>query len=220
VVIEGLGNRLYSFTVVTVFAEKTSAVEFAEATAAPAIYHTRDAARPGEEIRLYERGASLGNGLIVDPAKGGPRRITTLSPTSDGVDLELRVGNHVGGTRMQIGSPCRDQISGQSCLLQIEHAVPYQQFPTLADWYTPVNWSYEEKIGGSYLWADLPTTAVPGTGLGFGFIARLGSVDNPDARYVRFHVLPDETGAVLRGTAPDRYVVLTISLGYPGVPYA
>jgi hypothetical protein len=101
--------------------------------------------------------------------------------------------------------------------------------PPLEKWYQPTHFfsvvstttmlleneeGYRYDVSNSL---NLPVWDNPYSLTGYGFIARIA--EGSGSRYARIHVM-HENGAFLRGESPNRYVVLTISMGFPGVPFA
>lgn len=223
-IVTGLQGRAYVFSVqfmrdIEHGETEVGVIAAVTFTAGPATYFTTDAARPGEEIRLYEPGSIQGNGLILDPEKGGPTRVVPEDAPVQSVALTLELGTD----KMWINGPGRNGLLVyEDNYTQVDSRATLHH-PWLSDWYSAADEDNYFMDKSEYVIdarAALPLNETPGAFPGYGFTLQLGGVGLPSTRCARIHVKPDETGAYLRGTAPDRYVVLTISLGYPGVQWA
>lgn len=232
-VVPGLGAKLYRFVVKTLYTAEEASYDSSTCFAAPTVFHRTDAARPGEEIRIYEPASEFGSGLVLSPEHGGPRRVTVSTSAPQIAEIELIVdGPLVPPGNMFLSSLGRySSIEGQEHLGNENaslHIIGYNlQHPELNDWFTsPYSASDDD---GESEWDDihhlsnseivLPMTTFPDQTWGYGIAVSLRHTYSSPQRFARVHIM-HENGAVLRGEAPNRYVVLTVSMGHPGVPYA
>lgn len=196
--------------------------------AAPAHWCHTDAARPGEPIRLYEEGSSMGSGLVLDPALGGPTRVTPETAPHDGVQLVFIADDRHGiGNIIPAIKSAEYSIPGladRTTLVGSQYALGYEvTVIPLNEWYMKSGQynAVEHSLDiNSYLYlAPGPgreEVRYMGTFLAFG--------SGPDfigsRRYVRISAVSDTMGEIIRGTAPNRYVELLVVIGYPGIPWA
>lgn len=175
---------------------------------------SNDAATPATTIRLYEKASSNGSGLTLDPGLGGPRNMSVATPSAT-VQLGFIVdanGKVVIGAAYSFPEfknvdkfDSNTYVSTQSWVAN-----------SLNDWF--ITQSLDKYIpADGNLRAFTFDATVTGT-TGQGFVARTGATGN--YHYARIFV-NNVGGKLLQGTAPNRYVELTISYqNMPGVPFA
>jgi hypothetical protein len=195
--------------------------------AAPAQWYHRDAARPDERIRIYEKGSTLGSGLVLDPALGGPTRVTPGTAPPGGVQLALGSLTPGGGPEWYIIAASQSE----------EYAAPgLADSTTLISGNTATLTSFEQPLSlwllrdgdfervrrtlsesnRIYLIPDYSSRQYAGAIISFG----TGPDFTGPRRYARICAVSQDDGVMIRGTAPNRYVEVDISLGYPGIPWA
>ena len=186
---------------------------------------THDAGNPSTPLRMCESASANGSGLILDPAKGGPRIAAPGSGSSDpvgSVALAIVTDGDVPPGFFEIGSAYafpgfRDGNRWDSSVYISDTFYPVV---SLADnYFSP---TLESVITGTGNLAKFRLPATSTTGKGFTFFMRLGNDGIGSGRhYARVLVKADEAGRLLRGTAPNRYVELEISYQMiAGLPFA
>jgi hypothetical protein len=236
--VTGLAARLYRFRVITDYrgspGHRDTVVVSGEILAAPAERFTA-LAGGSAPIRLYEQASSNGSGLIVDPARGGPLVVHMGSSMPPGtvqlglvVDAPYPTSSMIGSAfaidrwlDMNVDAYEPTDV-GDTMVFQtysIADAMP------LDDWYTELAIA-AEIFNTSRAWyrdhwerIDITPPGLTATN-SIGMVVRLGGFDDPNARYARIYVKRGANREFLQGEAPNRYVELEISLGYPGVPWA
>jgi hypothetical protein len=217
-----LGKRLYSFELF-VLHQKLS-IAAATIDAAPGEWFTEDAVRRGEGLRLYEMGSLHGGGLVIDPQRGGPTRVTPATASPRSVQLALMVDDDCANCGLRIvAASTSPEFAGSLCdpHVMLENTLSEPHDMTLGDWYL----SHRAFTSNSAPYSTAGSIAMPrhiniapGTRGGEGFIVCMEN--DGTRRFARVQVIAAKDGRLLRGDLPDRYVELEISLGHPGVPWA
>lgn len=182
---------------------------------APATRFTHDAANPSVPLRMYEFRSLNGAGLIIDPAKGGPRNasLSASSPDPAG-SISLAIFTEVpvpwtfdiGPAYAFLGFRNANKFDSSAYISRNGYSVS-----SLDDLHLSNNLdSYITSGGdqaGNISAFNLPATTPDGKGV--AFILRIGN--GPNTHYARVLVKADDTGRLLRGTSPNRYVEVEIS---------
>jgi len=238
----GLQERFYSFELVVYRDGQTDPVFVHSIHAAPANRYEFDIQRPGEPIRLYESGSAMGSGLIINPAQGGPTTVTREDAPFGSVQLVLlpedswpagkfvlasvvaspEFGTHISADRTATTATSLEvplHFERKSISRQVDAGMT-----SLDDWYSEhgrINAITFSASEGASIWL---TNGTGGSGLGYGFFMEFGEISGftgTDFRQVcRVFVVPNADGSILRGTAPNRYVELHITVGFPGIRWS
>ena len=205
-------GKTYAFTVKT--KRGTAASTGVSVTWAGAQRFSNDAATPATTIRLYEKASSNGSGLTLDPSLGGPKNMSVATPSS-AVQLGFIVdpaGKVVIGAAYSFPEfknvdkfDSNSYVSSQSWVAM-----------GLNDWFIPQSLDKYIPADGNLRAFTFDATVSGATGQ--GFVVRTGATGN--YHYARVFV-NNVGGKLLQGTAPNRYVELTISYqNTPNVPFA
>lgn len=237
ITIEQLQARMYTFSVRVMYAEDDRlhfADEVEVVEGAPAEQYLMDFTL-NEPLRMYEPASGKGSGLMLTDVVASPTRVASTDADPGSLIVTMRVE----------GSPPNEVVLITPANLVPEYmasgvshphiylmgfdvgagSTPYHQtvpsFLPLDEWSISaedfldlVHWPGELSI---------PAQDVAyGPGHPYNFILHLGELEGPRStrRYMRVSVVAEPDGMILRGDAPDRFIELKISFGFPGVPFA
>lgn len=210
----------YRFTVHTV--SGTSVSTGASINWAPAERFVNDAAVPSVTLRMYEFASTSGSGLILDPSKGGPRNASVAASSGDPAgSIALAIytvgitdGFDIGPAYAFIGFRNADKFDSTSYISKDAFSVA-----SLDDLYLRNSLETYIRPGGDSA-GNISAFRLPATSsTGVAYAMRVGGPSN--RHYARVLVVPDAQGRLLRGVAPDRYVVVQVSYQRAAnVPYA
>ena len=195
-------GKTYSFTVKT--KRGTLLSTGVSVTWAGAQRFSNDAANAATTIRLYEKASSNGSGLTLDPSLGGPRNMSVATPSA-AVQLGFIVDP---AGKVVIGAAYSFPEFKNVDKFDSNTYVSTQSWVAngLSDWFLTQSLDKYIPADGN-LRAFTFEATVTGT-TGQGFVARTGATGN--YHYARIFV-NNVGGKLLQGTAPNRYVELTIS---------
>ncbi|MCC7437641.1 MAG: fibronectin type III domain-containing protein [Armatimonadetes bacterium] len=205
-------GKTYTFTVKT--KRGTTLSTGVSVTWAGAQQFSNDAANAATTIRLYEKASSNGSGLTLDPSLGGPRNMSVATPSA-AVQLGFIVDP---AGKVVIGAAYSFPEFKNVDKFDSNTYVSTQSWVAngLSSWFLTQSLDKYIPADGN-LRAFTFDATVTGTS-GQGFVARTGTTGN--YHYARIFV-NNVGGKLLQGTAPNRYVELTISYqNTPNVPFA
>jgi len=205
-------GKTYAFTVKT--KRGTTLSTGVSVTWAGAQRFTNDAGTPAMTIRMYEFSSSEGSVLTLDPSLGGPKNVKAASSTS-AVQLGFVV-NKDG--KIDIGAAYAFTEFKKVDKFDSSTYVSTQSWVAmgLSDWFIPQSLDKYIPTDGNLRGFTFEPTITGATGQ--GFVVRTGTTGN--YHYARVFV-NNVGGKLLQGTAPNRYVELTISYqNTPNVPFA
>ncbi|KXK57399.1 MAG: fibronectin type III domain-containing protein [Chlorobi bacterium] len=206
-------GKIYTFTVRTKRGTTLSAAVTRQWAGAQRF--SNDAANPAMTIKLYEKASSNGSGLTLDPSLGGPKNVSVAKPTSD-VQLGFIVDP---AGKVVIGAAYSFPEFKNVDKFDSNTYVSTQSWVAtgLNDWFITQSLdTYIPNDDGNLRAFTFEATVSGATGQ--GFVVRTGGKDN--YHYARVFV-NNVGGKLLQGTAPNRYVELTISYqNTPNVPFA
>jgi hypothetical protein len=188
---------------------------------ATAARFTTDATLP-VSIRMYENTSSKGSGLVLDPDKGGPRNVSVgaSNPALENVQLAIFAnqpsappdGFLIGPAYAFPGYRNVDRFDSTVYISESTYRAS-----TFNDWYMGVPLDQTIARDGNVRAYGIPNV-IPEL-FGQGFVVRLRGGDG-QTHYARVFIR-NIGGAMLQGTAPDRYVELEISYQRtPNLPFA
>lgn len=195
--------------------------------ASPAQWFHRDAARPDERLRIYEQGSTLGSGLVLDPALGGPTRVTPETARPGSVQLALVTMETALGPGWYIQSASKSTeyavpgLADRTTLVSSTRSILDDLAGPLDTWF--LREGEFEKVKNAlsqsntiFLTAEYPQLTYRGEIICFG----TGADFIGTRRFARIVAVSQDDGVMIRGTAPNRYVEVDITIGYPGIPWA
>lgn len=205
-------GKTYTFTVKT--KRGTTLSTGVSVTWAGAQRFSNDAAEPTTTIRLYEKASSKGSGLTLDPSAGGPKNMSVATPTGP-VQLGFIVD---ANGKVVIGAAYSFPEFKNVDKFDSNTYVSTQSWVAMGlnDWFIPQSLDKYIPADGNLRAFTFDATVTGATGQ--GFVVRTGATGN--YHYARVFV-NNIGGKLLQGTAPNRYVELTISYqNTPNVPFA
>jgi hypothetical protein len=223
--IDNLKAEEYTFSVKAVKGSAESTV--ATVKWAPATRYTTE---PGSSttLRMYEFASSNGSGLIIDPAKGGPKNASVAQSSSTPAgSVQLAIYTQVeGNTAVQMADSF--DIGPAFAFVEFRNADKFDNTayisnktftPTSLDtWYSSSSIETLIDTDGNEAYFRLPNR-VAGTTTGQGFFVRTGTAGN--YHYARVFIKPDANGNFLRGSGNDQYIEVEVSYQpTAGLPYA
>lgn len=212
-----LSPKLYEFRLDVMRRGEPEALTHTTMKAAPAqrFYYE---ANGDEPIRLHEEASlSARSGLVIDPVNGA-RSVRLIDAQPGSVHLALVRGG-TGELVLQIASTTQWGESGKADPAFItfpDDARAYREmnfWAPLDDWWFSPPGPIDARgwvASGRYIFVQNG-----GRGL---FL--LGDPTSTEWRFVRVSTVRGDVERYIRGVAPERYVELEISVGYPGVPFA
>ncbi|MBK6761714.1 MAG: hypothetical protein IPH85_10895 [Ignavibacteria bacterium] len=226
-----LTPQLYEFRLSIVTTNYQTLPSYDTALGAPAWRYPRDVQSGTIPLRLYERGSTMGDALVLDPDRLGPT-VTTVDNAANGTialalgvlpnedqqagqspyDVELWVGGiaiaNIPSEKADLTSMLGFYDTGAQSNLDDFHVHQFR-FASMSEGSSR---TYQTLQSGS----DEEGKVYRPLGLYSRF-----STETPGVfRYTRFIVRPGTNGKFLQGTAPNRYIELDLSIGHPGVPFA
>jgi hypothetical protein len=207
-IISGLtSSRAYDFTVQTVRGSSVSTGT--KVTWAPADRYV------SSTIRMYEKASSNGSGLVLDPAKGGPKNVSVAVSNTDIVQLAMIV--NAAGDSVVVGPAFAfpeyknvDKFDPNVYISRLSYAVS-----GLNGWFPTQSLdNYINTTQGNLSAFTLPANQSSSQ----GFIVRTGTAGA--YHYARI-VVKSVGGRLLQGSGSDRYVEMEVSYqAGANLPYA
>jgi hypothetical protein len=226
-VVTGLTAGAYTFYVHT--QSGTTMSTGASITWAPATRYQNDAASPATTLRMYEFASTSGSGLILDPAKGGPRNASVAQSSGDPAgSIALAIFTNtptpagtfdIGPAYAFVGFRNADKFDSSAYISNSGYSVnSLDELYLKQSLDTYINSGIADP--GNVKAFNLPATSTDGKGV--AFLMRVGHTGvGTGMHYARILVKADASGKLLRGTAPNRYVEVEISYqSVAGIPYA
>jgi hypothetical protein len=216
----------YKFTVQTV--SGTSVSTGASIMWAPAERKTKDALTPSVNLRMYEFASTSGSGLVLDPAKGGPKNVRVRLGGPDPASVALAIFNKVadnparytdsfdiGPAYAMVGFANADNFDTTAYI-----SVKGYDVNSLDELYLPLSLDNYITAGGATA-GNISAFTLPNTksdGKGVAFLMRVG---NGSARHYLRVLVKNVGGKLLQGSGSDRYVEVELSYqAAANVPYA
>lgn len=178
---------------------------------APIAMQVASAARFGNDIaapvRVYEPASSLGCGLVLDPARGGPKTVSVKSSNPALGDVQLALYTTASDPASFVFGPAAaiSEFLNADLFDRNTYVSDSAYFIRSLDaWY--LGGTFESRISavGNVLSYTVPVASKNS----FGFYVRTGTSGNH--HYARVAIRSVDS-LLLQGTAPDRYVELEIS---------
>lgn len=226
-----LTPQLYEFRLSIVTTSYQTLPSYDTALGAPAWRYSLDMQSGTSPLRLYERGSAMGDALVLDPDRLGPTATTVDNAANGTIALALGV------------LPNEDQQAGQSPYnvelwvggIAIAN-IPSEKadLTSILGFYDAVAQSnldhfhvhqlrfasMSESSSRTYQTLQYGSDEVDSIYRPVGLYSRFSTETPGVFRYTRIIVRPGTNGKFLQGTAPNRYIELDLSIGYPGVPFA
>lgn len=226
-----LTPQLYEFRLSIVTTGYQTLPSYDTALGAPAWRYSQDMLSGTSPLRLYERGSEMGDALVLDPDRYGPTVTTVQNATEGSIALVLGVlpnedreeGKSPHSVELWIGGIAIANIPAEKAdLTSMLGYFDFRSQSTLDDF--AVHQGYFAGMSPSvcvtYYTLQNRNDAEDSIYRPLGLYSRF-STQTPDVfRYTRIIVRPGTNGKYLQGTAPNRYIELDLSIGYPGVPFA
>lgn len=177
-----------------------------------------DAANPSTTLRIYEFDSQYGSGVVLNPALGGPKTVSTVVERPGLVQLAI----FVTGDNVIIGS-----AGGFPEYRGVNNPAKFDQnvfisnttfaVNSLNEWYVanPIN-TYIDSVDGNVSAFTIPNAS---TNVGQGFFVRIGTAGAYN--YARVLVKTGANNRILQGSGNNRYVELEVSYQTtPNLPFA
>ncbi|HLP27955.1 MAG TPA: hypothetical protein VK147_04890 [Candidatus Didemnitutus sp.] len=226
-----LTPQLYEFRLSFVTTSYQTLPSYDTALGAPAWRYSRDVQSGTTPLRLYERGSTMGDALVLDPDRIGPT-VTTVDNATDG-SIAFALGVLPNEDREEGKSPYSVEFwvggiaianipSEKADLMSALGFYDFASQSTLDDFHVSQFRFAEFGNGVSRTYQTLQsrTDAEDKVYLPVGLYSRFSTQTHGVFRYTRIIVRPGTNGKLLQGAAPNRYIELDLSIGHPGVPFA
>jgi hypothetical protein len=213
-------GQSYTFSVTAVRNGETSSASTVKW--APADRYSSDQGNTTISIKMYEKASANGSGLLLDPTLGGPKNVSASSglPIAELQKVQLVILANDANSTFGIGPAyafdAYKAVNDFYSKLYIGDSTYVAS--SLDTWYDnkPIDQRILLPDGNISAYTGIPNA--PGGTQGQGFYVRIG--DAGAYHYARVFI-NNVGGKLLQGSAPNRYVELTISYQKTAnLPYA
>ncbi|MBK7412733.1 MAG: hypothetical protein IPI29_09295 [Ignavibacteria bacterium] len=226
-----LTPQLYEFRLSIVTTNYQTLPSYDTALGAPAWRYSRDVQSGTTPLRLYERGSTMGDALVLDPDRFGPT-VTTVDNATDG-SIAFALGAVPNEDREEGKSPHSVELwvggiaianipSEKADLTSMLGFYDFRSQSTLDDFAVHQGFfaGMSPSVSVTYHTLQNRNDAEDNVYRPLGLYSRFSTQTPGVFRYTRIIVRPGTNGKFLQGAAPNRYIELDLSIGHPGVPFA